>query len=256
MDLQNLLLGNLDKASLVGARISMLMVFAPFFGSTAIPMPVKAGLTVAVTAVLMPVFHAFPAVPDFASWVRIVLGEAVVGLVIGLVMNFAFEGIEMAGEIAGFQLGYSLESSIDPTTQAASSVFSVLYQTLSLLFFLQLGMHRWMLLSLARSYAYLPVGAARLSKAGVMHLMHASGAIFSIGIELAAPILIATMLTDLSLGLINKAAPQFPVVFTSISIKILVGTTLVILSLGFWPGLLGGYFESALATTARLLRAW
>ncbi len=256
MNLPALLLGNLNKASLVGARVSMLMVFAPFFGSTAIPMPVKAGLTVAVTAVLLPVFHAFPAVPDFASWLRIVVGEAVVGLVIGLVMNFAFEGIEMAGEIAGFQLGYSLESSIDPTTQAASSVFSVLYQTLALLFFLQLGMHRWMLLSLARSYTYLPLGATRLSGAGMMRLMHASGAIFTIGIELAAPILIATMLTDLSLGLINKAAPQFPVVFTSISIKILVGITLVILSLGFWPGLLGGYFGNALTTTGKLLRLW
>lgn len=256
MSLQAFLLNNLDKASLIGARVSMLMVFAPFFGSTAIPMPVKAALTVAVTAVLLPLFHSFPSVPDFAGWVQIVLGEAVVGLVIGLVMNFALEGIEMAGEIGGFQLGYSLESSIDPTTQAASSVFSVLYQTLALLFFLQLGMHRWMLLSLARSYTYLPLGAARLSRTGMMFLMRASGAIFVIGVELAAPILIATMLTDVSLGLINKAAPQFPVVFTSISIKILTGTALLVLSLGFWPGLLGGYFHKALVITGRLLRAW
>lgn len=253
MELANLLLGNLDKAVLIGARISMLMVFAPFFGSTAIPLPLKAAVTVAVTAVLLPVLHAFPPVPDLASWVSILLGEALVGLVIGLVMSFAFEGIEMAGTIVGFQLGYSLETSIDPTTQAASPVMAVFYQTLALLFFLQLGFHRWMLLSLAKSYSYLPVGAARLSGAGMMRLMHGSEQIFIIGVELAAPILLITILTDVSLGFINKAAPQFPVVFTSISIKILLGIALLVITFGFWPSLTGGYFGWALTATERVL---
>lgn len=256
MDLQTVLLSDLRKGALIGARVSMLIEFAPFFGSTAIPSPVKAALTVAVTAVLIPVFHSVPAVPDLAAWVQVLLGEALVGLVIGLVMNFAFEGIEMAGEVSGFQLGYSLETSIDPTTQAASPVLSVLYQELALLFFLGLGMHRWMLLSLAKSYEYLPIGAARLSRTGMESMMHASGSIFLIGIELAGPILIVTIMTDVSLGFINKAAPQFPVVFTSISIKILVGIALLVLSLGFWPGLLGGYFGRALQTTNQLLSRW
>jgi flagellar biosynthetic protein FliR len=256
MELEHLLRGNLDKAVLIGARISMLMVFAPFFGSAAIPKAVKAALTVAVTVVLLPVLHSLPGAPTLTAWVEMALGEAVVGLVTGLVMTFAFEGVEMAGTIAGFQLGYSLETSIDPTTQAASPVLSVFYQTLALLFFLQLGMHRWMLLSLAKSYEYLPVGAAPLNEAGMMRLMRASGGIFIIGIELAAPILLVTILTDLSLGFMNKAAPQFPVVFTSISIKILAGTALLIISLGFWPGLMGGYFSRALTTTERLLHLW
>lgn len=256
MDLAALIASNLDKAVLVAARVGMLMVFAPFFGSTAIPMPVKAGLTVAVTAVLFPVFHSFPVIHSVVGWVQVMGGEALVGLAIGLVMNFAFEGIEMAGTVAGFQLGYSMETSIDPNTQAASPVLAVFYQMLALLFFLQLGMHRWMLLALARSYNYLPIGAARLTRAGITELLGASGSIFTIGIELAAPILLATVLTDLSLGLINRAAPQFPVVFTSISVKILLGIGLMIITFAFWPGLLNGYFTRALATTAHILHVW
>lgn len=253
MDIESLLLANLDKAVLIGARVGMLMVFAPFFGSAAIPRPVKAAVTVGITAALLPGFHAFPPIPDLASWVSILLGEALVGLVIGLVMNLAFEGIEMAGTIVGFQLGFSLETSIDPNTQAASPVMAVFYQTLALLFFLQLGFHRWMLLSLSKSYAYLPVGAARMDGAGMFNLMRASGRIFLIGVELAAPILVVTILTDVSLGFINKAAPQFPVVFTSISIKILLGVGLLVITLGFWPSLMGGYFGWALSATERVL---
>jgi flagellar biosynthesis protein FliR len=256
MQIPALLLRSLDKAVLVGARISMLMVFAPFFSSAAIPMPVQAGITVALTVLLLPVLHSAPAVSSVAGWVQILFGEAMVGLVIGLVMNFAFEGIELAGEVAGFQLGYSLESSIDPTTQAATPVLLVLYENLALLFFIGLGIHRWMIVSLARSYDYLPIGAARLSHAGMMTLLRASSVIFLVGVELAAPILLVTIVTDLSLGFINKAAPQFPVVFMSISIKILVGIGLLVLSLGFWPGLLRSYFVKALTTTVRLLSGW
>lgn len=256
MDLGVLIASNLDKAMMVAARVGMLMVFAPFFGSASIPMPVKAGLTVGVTAVIFPLFHSFPAIHSVEGWVQVMGGEALVGLVIGLVMNFAFEGIEMAGTVAGFQLGYSMETSIDPTTHAASPVLSVFYQMLALLFFLQLGMHRWMLLALAKSYTYLPIGAARLGRSGLVDLLGASGSIFVIGIELAAPILVATVLTDLSLGLINKAAPQFPVVFTSISVKILVGIGLLVISFGFWPSLLNGYFSRALETTVHILHVW
>lgn len=253
MDLQTLLMHTVDKASLIAARVSMLMAFAPFFGGTAIPLPVKAALTVAITAVLYPVFKVFPSVPDVAGWLEIIMGEAAVGLIIGLVMNFVFEGIELAGAVVGFQMGFSLETAIDPTTQASSPVLSVFYQTLALLFFLQLGMHRWMLLVLARSYSYLPVGAARLGSAGMGALMHASGTIFLIGVEMAAPILLVTFLTDLAMGFLNKAAPQFPVIFTSISVKNLVGFLLMLLTFGLWPGLLRGYFEHALWTTERVL---
>jgi flagellar biosynthesis protein FliR len=253
MALEHLILANLDKGVLVAVRVGMLMTFAPFFGSTAIPMPVKAALTVGITAVLVPNIRAFPAVSSPVGWVQLVAGEAVVGLVIGLVMDFALEGIELAGEVAGFQLGFSVETAIDPTTQAASSAFTVLYQTLALLFFLQLGVHRWMLVSLAKTFEWLPLGAASVSRAGMTRLMHASGAIFLIGVELAAPIILVTVLTDLSLGFINKASPQFPVMFTSIAVKSLLGFTLVMISLGFWHGLLGGYFRRALAETVSVL---
>ncbi|MGH9327438.1 MAG: flagellar biosynthetic protein FliR [Terriglobia bacterium] len=254
MDLAALVSTTVDKATLVGARVGMLIEFAPFFGSAAIPMPVKAALTVAVTAVLYPVFKMFPSVPNVAAWIEIMLGEATVGLVIGIVMTFVFEGVELAGEVAGFQLGFSLETSIDPTTQAASPILSVAYQSLALLFFLQLGMHRWMLLSLAESYRTLPIGAARLGEAGMQHLLQASGSMFVIGIEMAAPIMLATFLTDLALGFLNKAIPQFPVTFTSISVKNLLGFGLLVITFGLWPGLLQGYFDRALVTTEHIVR--
>lgn len=253
MDLQAFLLHIVGKASLIGARVSMLVVFAPFFGGAAIPLPVKAALTVAVTSVLYPVLQSLPRVPDVATWVEVLLGEAIVGLLISLVMNFVFEGVELAGTVVGFQMGFSLETAIDPTTQAASPILSVFYQTMALLFFLQLGMHRWMLLVLAKSYSYLPVGAARLGVTSMKAVMQASGNMFLIGIEMAAPIMLVTFLTDLSMGFLSKASPQFPIIFTAISVKSMLGFVLMLLCFGLWPGMLWRYFSHALATVERTL---
>jgi flagellar biosynthesis protein FliR len=46
--------GLLAAAVFTGARVSGLMVFCPFLGSDAVPVPVKAGLTLLLTILLHP----------------------------------------------------------------------------------------------------------------------------------------------------------------------------------------------------------
>lgn len=241
----------LTRGLLVGARISTLMVFAPFFGSGAIPARVKAGLAFFLTLALYPSAPQ-PAAMTAGAWAGALLGEAIIGLTLGLLMSFVFEAVYMAGQIAGFQLGLTMETAIDPTTHADSPVLNVFYQSVAMLLFLELGMHHWMLKAIAASYSYLPIGASHLSHAGVKALLDASSGMFWVGLQLAGPVLIVTLLTDLAMGFMSKAAPQFPVVFTAIPVKVLLGTTLIALGIGFWPRVLGHCFHQALSLTEQL----
>ncbi len=85
------------QAVFVGVRVGMLMVFAPFFGGLGIPARVKLGLTVALTALLYPVYA--PRSIDLANldWCRVVGGEVIVGLLLGLTLTFVIEGAQLAG---------------------------------------------------------------------------------------------------------------------------------------------------------------
>ena len=56
----------LVAAVFTGARIAGLMVFCPFLGSDAIPLPVKAGLTLMLTVLLHPL-HG-PAALPLSPW--------------------------------------------------------------------------------------------------------------------------------------------------------------------------------------------
>src|SRR5271170_3710386 len=89
----------LAAAVFTGARVSGLMVFCPFLGSDAVPIPVKAGLTLLLTILLHPLHGPTALAMGSWQWAQVGLGEVLIGLVMGLVANFLFEGALMAGQI-------------------------------------------------------------------------------------------------------------------------------------------------------------
>jgi flagellar biosynthetic protein FliR len=242
----------LAAAVFTGARVSGLMVFCPFLGSNAIPIPVKAGLTLLLTILLHPL-HGPVLVLASWQWARIALGEVAVGLILGLVSNFLFESSLLAGQILGVQIGYSLANVFDPQTQADTPVLSEFHQMAALLIFLQLNVHHWLLRSLVRSFAYLPAGAASVTQAVAGGLLHAAGGIFLAGVQIAAPSLVATLVADMALGFLGKASPQLPVLFIGLAVKNLVGLTVLIAAIAYWPRMFNQQFEQAIRMAEHLL---
>lgn len=237
----------------IGVRIGGVMTFAPFFGSDAFPARVKAALVVVLTAMLYSVCPV-PDVPLTAfSAVRIVLSEAVVGLMMGLSVQIVVEGAQMAGQLAGAQLGFSLAAIMDPQTNIETPVLTVFYQMVAMLIFLQLNVHHWILRAVVKSFGYFPVGSGYVTLGAVRELMHAAGGMFLIGVQIAAPVLLATMVIDVTIGFLSKASPQLPAMFIGISAKSLVGYALLAASVGLWPVLLEHKFLDSLGWMERVL---
>jgi len=239
----------------VGLRIGGLFVFAPFLGSSSVPMRVKAALAVAMTALLYPAHRAVLHLSSSTPWTRIVISEFIIGLLIGLSMNLIFDAVQFAGHILGIQMGFSLVNVFDPQTQADTPVLAAFQQTIALLIFLRLDVHYWMLRAVARSYDYLPAGSAVLRGTLVEMSLHSAAAIWTAGLQLAAPALAATMLADLALALIGKASPHLPVLFIGLSIKSLLGLAVLITALAAWPRFFETAFSRSIAgceTTLRL----
>ncbi len=241
------------KGLFVGLRVGTLMIFAPFLGSLAIPARIKAGLTVAITALLFPIYAPHSIALGAIGWWQVICGEMVTGLVIGLTVQFVFDGVVLAGQLLGFQLGYSLVNLIDPQTQVDTPVLAIFHQAIALLIFLHLNVHHWMLRGLAKSFEYLPPGAASATPAAAEALMRAAGGMLLVAVQIAAPALAATVLVDVALGFLGKASPQLPILFVGISVKNLVGFAVLAGALGYWPRMFDRYFLTALQTTERLL---
>ena len=237
----------------VGIRVSGLMLFAPFFGSDAVAPRIKIGLVVAVTALLYPVCGPRGLELSFSGILRVVVGELLVGLLIGICAQLVFEAAQFAGQLMGVQVGFSLVNILDPNTQVDTPVLSLFAQTIVTLIFLRFGMHRCLLRGLAASFSYLPPGATALTGDVAHRLLAAAGGIWLTGVQIAAPLLITTLLADFLMGFLGKASPQLPVLFLGLSVKSVAGLLVLAVALKYWPGIFEQQFHHAARSAEQML---
>src|SRR5581483_2937352 len=224
-----------------------------FLGSQSIPIQIKAGFTVALAMLLYPVYAPSHWNLSAVGWTRIALSEVVVGLLLGLTLNFVLEAAQFAGQVTGMQMGFSLVSELDPQTQADTPVISIFHQLVGLLIFLQLDVHHWLLRGLTASFTYLPPGQIWVHAVTATAVLQAAGGIWLAGVQMAAPVVVATVLADVGLGFLGKASPQTPVLLLGLSLKAMLGLVILICSLRFWPSLFERHFSDAVRLGERLL---
>jgi flagellar biosynthesis protein FliR len=237
----------------IGVRLSGIMLFAPFYGSVAIPARVKAVLVMALTALLYPIIAGKMPQLSIAQWPLMVFGELLIGVALGIATNIVFDGVQMAGQVLSVQMGYSLVSILDPQTLAESTVVATFHQTIAMLIFLRLNVQFWILRALARSFDYLPPASGHFGAAFTTAALQAGASVFSIGVQIAAPVLSATLFADVALGLLGKASSQLPLMLLGPAVKSILGLLILISALKYWPNIFETLFVNSMGTADRLL---
>jgi len=243
----------ISAVMIIGLRISGLMLFAPFFGSVVIPPRIKIILVLAITAVLYPVFAPQLATVSLAQWPLVVGRETLLGVAIGLATNAVFEAAQIAGQLLSVQMGYSLVNILDPNTQVESTVVALFHQSVAMFIFLALDVHHWVLRAIAHSFEYLPPGTMTLSPMFTRTVLHEGTIVLELGIQIAAPVLTATLLMDIILGLLGKASPQMPLMLLGPAVKSMLGVLLLGATIGFWPHLFERYFSQSMEYMEQVL---
>jgi flagellar biosynthetic protein FliR len=237
----------------ISVRLSGLMLFAPFLGSMVIPARVKAILVLAITVLLYPlVGHDLPT-HALAEWPMLVFSEFLIGVGMGLATNVVFEAVQLTGQVLGVQMGYSLINILDPQTQVDTTVVAFFYQSIVMLLFLRMDVHYWLIRAVGNSFVYLPPGAIHISSLFTMAILKTGGELFGLGIQIAAPVLSATLAADIVLGLLGKASPQMPLMLLGPAVKSLLGLLVLVATLRYWPPLFHRLFLASMENGERIL---
>ena len=236
----------------IGVRLSGLMLFAPFFGSVVIPVRVKAIFVIAMTLLLYPTVGHDLIPQQVTNWPFLIMTEFLVGIGMGIATNIVFEAIQLAGQVLGIQMGYSLINILDPLSQVDTTVMATFYQSIVMLLFLQMDVQLWLLRALAKSYQYVPPGTAHITGIFTLSILKSVGDVFGLGVQIAAPVLAATLAADVVLGLLGKSSPQMPLMLLGPAVKSLLGFTVLIATLKYWPDLFRRLFTDAVANGERV----
>jgi flagellar biosynthesis protein FliR len=246
--------GFLSAMLLTLVRVSGILVFAPFFSASAIPVRAKAVFAGAVAVLLAPLVATLPrahAEIDFAA----LIGELAVGLIYGLILALLNEMLLFAGEIAGLQFSFSAVNLLDPTSSIQTPLMGDLFQLVGTLVLIAAGLDRILLASLVRSFRAVPLGTYAIQPITSHAIVESAGGIFLAAVELAAPVLAATMLVEIAVALLSRLSPQLPVMSLTVPMKTLVGFAVLTGSLALWPRFIEARFAGLLDMAERLLQA-
>jgi flagellar biosynthetic protein FliR len=242
----------LSAMTLALVRVSGMLVLAPFFSSSALPPRTKAVLVLAIAYLLAPLVATLSnahAEIGFAA----LLGELAVGLVYGLTLALLNEMLLFAGQVAGVQFSFSLVNLLDPSTHIETPLLGDLFQLMGTLVLVTAGLDRLLLASLVRSFRAVPLGSYGMAPVTGLGIVRAAGGIFLAGVELAAPVLAATMLVEIAVALVGRLSPQLPVMSLTVPIKTLTGFAVLAGSLALWPRFIEARFAGLLDLAERLL---
>lgn len=237
------------------ARIAGILFTAPVFDSRNIPIQVKAGLSAALAIVLFPSIDA-----RFVSnsvWVLggSLLGEAVVGMIIGLGARIIFSAVELAGQVIGFQMGLGIVGVIDPFSQAQSSLLAQFQNILAMMLFFVLNIHHIFLAAVAKSYQLVPISGFTLSGPLLKILMSMAANMFVLSMKIGAPIMAVNLFVSVGLGIVARTVPQINVFIVGFPLKIGVGLLTLGISLPFLGAAIRTAFTSIGPHVDALLRA-
>lgn len=237
-------------------RISTFLLFIPLLNMRNVPFIAKIGLAGLLA------FIVFPEVPPDADpantwlWSMLVIQEVGIGLLLAFVVILVFGIIYFAGQLIDVPMGFGMVSIFDPATSMQLPVFSQFYHILGALVFFAVDGHLWLIRSLAQSYTVLPVGSFFELAATYETIMALGSNLFSMGLQIALPVMGTILLTDCALGIVTKTVPQINVFVIGFPIKILVGMFLLVFVLPFYvntaaalfatDGLLFRYFHQLL----------
>jgi flagellar biosynthesis protein FliR len=242
----------LNAMVLALVRVSGVVMFAPLFSSAAFPVRTKAVFAGAVAFLLTPVVAALPQASAEISFAAL-LGELAVGLVYGLTLALLSEMLLFAGQIVGLQFSFSLVNLMDPTTNTQTPLMGELFQLMGTLVVIAAGLDRILLASVVRSFRAVPLGHFALTQASAGGIVRAAAGIFLAGVELAAPVLAATMLVEIAISLMGKLSPQLPVMNLTVPVKTITGLLILAGSLALWPRFVEARFASLLDFAERLI---
>ena len=239
---------------IAGTRVSGMIVAAPFFGSQSVPVRIKIGMGVVFTILLAPLVSPPASSLSASALVVVLAGEAAIGFLLGFTLQFFFEAASVAGNVLGIQMGFSLASVINPQSQADSPVLATFHELIVLLLFIQLHVPHWLLRGLARSFQYLPPGHFAFTGTAFSIFLHFTSGLWVAAVQIAAPVLVATLFTDVALGFLGKASPQLPVLYVGLSFKSMLGLVLMCGAIALWPRFFDARFQQAMEVSERILR--
>jgi len=231
---------------IVFARLLGFIRFSPVFNRKEINTITKLALCLLLTIMITPLVHPTAPPKDISPMLLMLLNIAV-GAIIGYIAQLLLLAIEAGGDMINTQMGLSSAMVMDPSTNSQTSILSRLITLMGLCIFIEIGGLYWLFNALVRSFTIFPIYAVQIPLEQIInmdYLVKTTSNVLYVGLQIASPVLLATLGQDIILGVISKTAPQVNVFQLSFLFKPVLGAAIMIFILPMLINVISEFFLS------------
>lgn len=232
---------------LIFCRLLGFFRFAPIFCRKEIPGMVKIPFAILLTFIFAPLLSAEQVMENTDSFLISVLLNFVVGAVIGYMARLIVIAVDCGAEMINMQMGLTSATTLDPSTSGQVSILSNVIALMGILIFINVGGVYWLFKAIMRSFEVFPLYAVHIPLAKIANmdlLIKLSSNTLYMGLQIASPVLLATLAQDIILGVISRTAPQVNVFQLSFLFKPVLGAAIMVWILPMLMNVIEQYFLS------------
>ena len=222
---------------LIAVRALAMIETAPLLNSDSIPQIAKVSLAgfAAYAAFPSALVRDWVLAPFGLSFIFIIIGEAIIGIIIGFFLTIIFAAFSTAGQFFSLQMGFGASETFDPLSQIENPLMGQYLNLVSMLIFVTIdGFRELFLGGFWRSLQSINVMSLITGREKIVTMLLAGlSRLFLDAIIISLPILGTLFLTSLATGLISKAAPQINILSEGFPISITAAFILIFATLPF-----------------------
>ncbi len=230
---------------IVFCRLAGFVRFAPVFHRHDVITYVKLGFVFLFTILITPTLSPPTTIPEGTSLGLMIILNITCGAIIGYVARLLILAIESAGDMINTQMGLSSAMVMDPSSNSQTALLSNILTLFGTIIFIHIGGVYWMLNAFIRSFEIFPMYATSIplmQLVNIDYLVTMTSNVLYIGLQIASPILLATLGQDIVLGIISRTAPQVNVFQLSFLFKPVFGAAIMIWILPMLLNVITDYF--------------
>jgi flagellar biosynthesis protein FliR len=222
--LEGYLVAQLFAILIVFARFGAALMFMPAFGESYIYMRHRLLLALGIALVMAPFLEPYlPSVPkDPLRLSYLLAGEMFIGSLYGLVARFLVSTMHIAGMIISYQSSLALATQFDTTQAAQGSIVGNMLTMFSLVLIFTFDLHHMLLRGVADSYTLMSPTSFPPMEDIADYMGQLINRIFRVGVQLAAPSIVAGLLLYLAAGILSRLMPNMQVFFVIMPLQILL----------------------------------
>jgi flagellar biosynthetic protein FliR len=217
------------------ARIAAWLYFDPLMGNRAAPMMTRLAVALVLTMAVAPILPNAREISLMSGdGLLVLLQQIAVGAALGFCLRIVFAAVEFAGQIMGLQMGLSFATLFDPINGAQTPVISQFLVLTSALLLFAFNGHHVVIGALAQSFVDVPVGVGP-GASGFLGVVQWGSALFMTGLHIALPVTAALLATNLTIGMMTRAAPQLNIFAVGFPLTLGMGFLVLYFTLVYLP---------------------